>query len=602
MSFFQRQLRRISIEEFNFDELKKNCFLSSVELVHTCLQSDDLRFADIFNNDQYKRRIYNSVQLAIGLFSDLDTLNSIEYSYLRNMAILPIKVLYHSDVSIEETEKFFGMFFIYQHKSQCVLEYILHYIQVITKPFLVRIVSSWLDIFSNYFTFIYDKQGFNSDCERIYSYIFHIQDHLFKNLRYGGSFFFFLRANIEYHKDLSIKLHQLVIATAKEVDTWSSDTLHGVMGAVHAVVHHVYIHDQDYLSSLLTILMDKKLQQALQTMLINDETMLVHDITETLVVAINHSRVLFRGMPLAFAEQLKVLYQNVKYILTKLNIFCLLLATTQTAANIPNDFLLIYRDYLKEASKITKNTESCFFRLIRLLTELEKYSQIHTSLLEYISEVVEMVRYHERTINQKLRLLFEEYSVPCNAGGFRRDFEIMKRSQIVLSGDDSTSPQLMLNHLQNKGYHVLWLKDIPDLQMKERCLLQSSCLLFYFNNNYMQYRSELIVAYKNQVSIIPLLTNNNDSYRPTDDFFKLFIESSTLSSKVVYLNNFEQAMAQLSDQITCLGILDESTRVCITQYTVGCISSMHNDSLFFFVEKYHHCCYGSTNDPSLCIL
>ena len=313
MPLLQKHLRCISTAEFDFDEFNKNWFLPSVEVVHECLQLDDLSFAEIFNNDQYKRGLQNIVQFAIGLFSDLETLNSTGYRYLRDVASLPIKVLYHPGISIEKTENFFTILFTYQYKSRSVLEYILHYIQGLTKPSLVRMVSLWLDIFSHYFTFIYRKRAFDDSCERIPSYIFYIQDHLFTNPRYGGSLLLFLAADGEYHKHLSVKIHQFVIATAREVEAWPSGTLHCVMGAVHTVIGHVYIHDQDYLTSLLTIVVSKKLQSALQPMLINDETMLVHDITETLVVILDHSE--------AFSRNLQAFLRTVENLVSKCKIY-----------------------------------------------------------------------------------------------------------------------------------------------------------------------------------------------------------------------------------------------------------------------------------------
>ena len=559
MPLLQKNLRRISTAKFDFDEFNKNWVFPSVQVVHECLQLNDLNFAEIFNNDQYGRGMQNIVQLAIELFSDIEKLNSVGYRYLHDVASLPIKVLYHPGISIGKTENFFTIFFTYRCKSRSVLEYILDYTQGLMKPFLVRIVSLWLDIYSHYFTFIYGKREFDQTCEKISSYIFYIWDHLFTNLRYVGSLLFFVTADGEYYKDLSVKIHQFVIATAKEVDAWSSDTLHCVMGAVHTVIGHVYIHDQNYLTSLLTILAGKKIQSALQAMSINDETMLVHDITETLVIILDHSQAFSRNLQ-AFLERLKILYQNVKYILTKLNIFCLLLAITDAAGDIPKDFILIYRDYLAEVFKMPKNTELCSYKLERLLDILEKRPQVHSSLLENISQVRFMVCYHRREVIARRRAFFEGHSVPHNARR-KGTFSIMKRSPIVLSGGDNASSQLIFNHLQKNGYRLSLLNEIPDLKTQELCILRSSCLLFYLDNDYMQHRFELVVAYKNRVSIILIRTHHDAGDHRLDDFLKFLIGSSTLSSKVVYLEDFEPAMDQLVHQITDLGIQRRDNRL-----------------------------------------
>ena len=140
-----------------------------------------------------------------------------------------------------------------------------------------------------------------------------------------------------------------------------------------------------------------------------------------------------------------------------------------------------------------KNTELCSYKLERLLDVLEKRPQVHGSLLENISQVRIMICYHRREVRARLSIIFEGYSVPTNARR-KGTFSIMKRSPIVLSGGDNASSQLIFNHLQKNGYRLSLLKEITDLKMQELCILQSSCLLFYLDNDYMQHRFELVVA------------------------------------------------------------------------------------------------------------
>lgn len=82
-----------------------------------------------------------------------------------------------------------------------------------------------------------------------------------------------------------------------------------------------------------------------------------------------------------------------------------------------------------------------------------------------------------------------------------KSLERFEGPQIVFLGTDNRWFQKMLRPLRNLGCRLLNLNDIRDPMEKERRILQSPCLFFYFDEHSMDHRRHLILAYKHLVPI-----------------------------------------------------------------------------------------------------
>lgn len=107
-----------------------------------------------------------------------------------------------------------------------------------------------------------------------------------------------------------------------------------------------------------------------------------------------------------------------------------------------------------------------------------------------------------------------------------RDLERIDGPQIVFLGTDNRWFRKLLAPLWGAGYRLLNLDDIRDSMEKERRILLSPGLFFYFDARSMDHRRHLILAYKHRVPIASFLHDNDRRCSPTDPFLRFMRENS----------------------------------------------------------------------------
>lgn len=98
----------------------------------------------------YKSSLMTLMKLGVDLLSDLERLESDQCRQLHNIGSLIIRILHNAHAMQMNITFFFALFFDYEYRSECLSQCILRHIESIDRPYLVRTVSLWLDIFSHY--------------------------------------------------------------------------------------------------------------------------------------------------------------------------------------------------------------------------------------------------------------------------------------------------------------------------------------------------------------------------------------------------------------------------------------------------------------------
>lgn len=74
-------------------------------------------------------------------------------------------------------------------------------------------------------------------------------------------------------------------------------------------------------------------------------------------------------------------------------------------------------------------------------------------------------------------------------------------------------------------------------------------MIAYINDDYNQHRSELILAYKNQVPIILIITDDRKEPLSDDPFLQFIFKQSSLLSNVVHMKDSDQTMDELTNVV-----------------------------------------------------
>ncbi|CAF3961706.1 unnamed protein product, partial [Adineta steineri] len=294
MEIIKKQLIDISSYASTNDGVKKlfnDNLQLSINVVNECLKLDDEYLAEIFGKDKYNAGFMMITKLSLHLLSNIKTLKVLECDHLYRIGLLTIKIM-HNEYIYKSMENFYDVFFRYRFQSNNLTECLLEHIQNITDSSLIRIVCAWLDIVVHYQHVIrkgsvdleysyFDPRKIISEC--IIKQIYNLPN----NLRLRGSFLFYLTfipySHINDDEKLASICRQHILSQMKDLNEWTSDTVHCVMGNICLITKYYakqFEDDIEYSQSLLSIVTHTKFHQSLVSTWTNDKTILIHTIIE----------------------------------------------------------------------------------------------------------------------------------------------------------------------------------------------------------------------------------------------------------------------------------------------------------------------------------
>ncbi|CAF1375019.1 unnamed protein product [Adineta steineri] len=281
------------------------------------------------------------------------------------------------------------------------------------------------------------------------------------------------------------------------------------MGSVCFITKHfseLFKYDEKYYQSLLLIVSCEKFDKALVSTWTNDETILIHTIIEYFYKNFDDNN---EKMLITFGaaiDKLHKLCENVKNNLIKINICYLILASTHEESHVSDEIILEYFQHIKNQCHMIWNGDIELGEAEKFLRVLKKachYESIKDAIirLDKINELVDLIESDADTIREILALL---------------------------STKSDTQKILQTNN--------------NDME-KEYLILTSKCMIVCLTDDYTEYQSELILAYKNQVEIIPIIIENERKYCPNEPFLKFILEKYSLSLIRKNINELNDSLA-----------------------------------------------------------
>ena len=626
MENFEKHLGDIASYECSssgIDQLTNTQQRVSISVVNVCLNMKDQALSKIFMNREHRKALVFITRLGLHLLYNIETLNVSDLDHLHNSGLFMIKLMHN--VYIEESCKdyFFESFLSYKHESVAVAECILRHIQSIREPSLVKVVCLWLDTLTHYQYITRDSQNKFPELANLCERAIIKENDLHGDARRCGSVLFHLafmpNSTLQFDDIILFKWRQYVILQTKEVDTWSTNIRHSVMGCVCLLGNRFFArlsnYDEEFDRSLLTIATDSQLQRALHSEWTNDGTILIHAITEYFMKNLwRHWNM--KTMLREASNHLRSLYRNAKYELTKMNVCYLILAVANDEHPVSDDVLMGYFQYIEVPYQSVPRKENVFKTRERLLRGLAgacrfnsikdaivRLNKIHT-LSDLIQDYPEVIReilfflptsltdqsiFKDDATTRREALFFEES--PTTEDSFRAlqtkfhlptrhprsgrgpyippslhphpppsppsnptqaaspAFDLRNRSKVVISCSNAQVSNSMQRHLRRHMLSLLILKEYGDSLEKEKFIVKSKCMIACLSDDYDQHRPELILAYKHQVPIIPILIQTEIEYVLSDPFLKFIAAQHSSSSNLIHLKDFEPAMALLLAKI-----------------------------------------------------
>ncbi|CAF1209214.1 unnamed protein product [Adineta steineri] len=496
-----------------------NNFQETIEIVNACLKFDDQHFAILFIDIKHPTVFLIITKLALHLLSNLSNLKFLEYDHLYNIGLLTIKIMHNKYIYYETKKKFYDVFFKYTFQSNNLTECLLHLIQNITDSLLTPIICLWLDIVVHYqhvvrkqrndldYTY-FEPRKIISEC--IIKQIYNLPN----NLGLRGSFLFYLTYIPYYHineyEKLALICRQYILSQMKDLNEWTSDTIHCVMGSVCFITKHFSQHfkyDKIYYQSLLLIISCEKFHKALVSTWTNDETISIHTIIEYFFTNLDHDDEKMIITVSTAIDELHKLYGNVEDYLIKMNICYLIIVSTHEGSHVYDEIILECFQNIKSQHPITwpgyiRPGETDKF--LRALKKASHCDSIKDAIirLDKINELVDLIE---------------------------SDSDIICEILALLSTKPDAQRILQKNHNECNN----------DME-KENQILTCKCMIVCLTDGYTEYQPELILAYKNQVNIVPIVIENEKQYCPNEPFLKFILEkysSSVIRKNINELND-----------------------------------------------------------------
>ncbi|CAF3932578.1 unnamed protein product [Adineta steineri] len=481
-------------------------------------------------------------KLALHLLSSLNNLKFFEYDHLYKIGLLTIKIMHNKYIYDDIKEEFYDIFFRYRFQSNNLTECLLQLIQNLTHSVLILIICLWLDIVVHY-QYVVRKQYNDLD----YSYfeprkiisesIIKQIDNLPNNLRLRGSFLFYLTYIPYYHineyEKLALICRQYILSQMKDLNEWTSDIIHCVMGSVCFITKHfseLFRHDEKYYQSFLLIISYENFHKALVSTWTNDETILTHTIIEYLYTNLddnNEKMIITLGTTI---DKLHKLHKNVKDNLIKMNICYLILVSTHKKSRVSDEIILKCFEYIKNQRHMTWHGDTELRKAQKFLRALKKachYDSIKDAIirLEKVNELVDLIESDPDIICDILAFLSTKPDV----------------QKILQTNHNSTElARHVKRHLEKVYYNILILNQCNNDMEKENQILTCKCMIVCLTDGYTEYQPELILAYKNQVNIVPIVIENEKQYCPNEPFLKFILEkysSSVIRKNINELND-----------------------------------------------------------------
>ncbi|CAF1453142.1 unnamed protein product [Adineta steineri] len=345
----------------------------------------------------------------------------------------------------------------------------------------------------------------------------------------------------------------------KDLNEWTSDITHCVMGSVCFITKHFTEHfkyDEIYYQSLLLIISCENFHIALVSTWTNDETILIHTIIEYFYENLDDNDEKMMITLGTAIDKLHKLYKNVKDNLIKMNICYLILVSTYKKSHITDEIILEFFQYIKNQRHMTWHGDTELRKAEKLLLAFKK-ACYHDSIKDAIIRL-------DKT--NELIDLMADFNIRCNTVGFlstepgsqKRSlihnfetstdicYDFMEevcssvKNEVVLSCSNIEFARRVKRHLENVHYNILILNQYNNDMDKEKKISTCKCMIVCLTDNYTEYQSELILAYKNQVKIILLVIENEKNNCPNDPFLKFILEkysSSVIRKNINELND-----------------------------------------------------------------
>ncbi|CAF1471529.1 unnamed protein product [Adineta steineri] len=402
--------------------LSNNNFQETIDIADACLKFDDQYFASLFINAKHRIVFMIITKLALHLLSNLNDLKLLEYGHFYNIGLLTIKIMHNKYIDDAEKEEFYDIFFRYRFQSNNLTECLLQFIQNITDSSLFQTICLWLDIVVHYqhairkqrndldYTY-FEPRKIISEC--IIKQIYNLPN----DLRLRGSFLFYSTYipydHINEDEKLAWICRKYVVSQMKDLNEWTSDTTHCVMGSVCFITKHFSQHfkyDEQYYESLLIIVSYENFHKALVSTSTNDETILIHTIIEYFYENLDHDdekMIITLGTAI---DNLQKLYKKIKDDLIKMNICYLILVSTHEKSHASDEIILKCFEYIKNQRHMTWNGDIKLRKADKFLRTLKKashYDSIKDAIirLDKINELVDLIESDSDIICAILALL-----------------------------------------------------------------------------------------------------------------------------------------------------------------------------------------------------
>ncbi|UJR12366.1 hypothetical protein I4U23_016543 [Adineta vaga] len=599
----------------------KNNFQDSIEIINVMSKFNDQYIADTFNSKTSNKAMRIIWKSALHLLSNSKYLKTLECKHLYKIGLLTIKIMHNKHIGHTTKNEFCESIFLYRYHSNNLTECLVQHIQSITDSSSIQIICLWLDIVVHYQHIVREQQD---DFE--YSYfdprkiisecIIKQKYNLPNDLRLRGSFLFYL-TYIPYphlHPDeklASICRHH-ILSQMKDLDKWTSATVHCAMGSICLMTTYYseqFKFDEIYYHFLLYIITYEKFQQMLVSTWRNDETILIHTITNYFYNTIDNNENMKVTLGTAL-DKLNNLYKNVKYESTKMNICYLILISAHEKSVISDEIIIGCFQHIKRCNmppipQEIKVRSICQYdqnRVVRFRNQkLEQrknpdkflhglkhacqYDSVKDAIirLKKIDELADMIEGHSEVVCDILALLstktnaqkiLKENSKFCCymdsqtskikvrqsnslkfeqiANSFQRERLIsphLVKEKVVLSCSDTKLSNHIKHHLKKVGHDILVLNEYKNEMEKEEFILKCKCMLVCLTNNYSQYQSDLIFGYKNQVKIILIIIENEQPYCPNEPFLKFILKRYSSSLIRTNIDKLDKLYELLSKEI-----------------------------------------------------
>ncbi|CAF1299507.1 unnamed protein product [Adineta steineri] len=554
--------------------LLNNNFQEIIEVVNACLKFDDQDFATLFMNFEHRTVFMIITKLTLHLLSNLNSLKVLEYDHLYNIGLLTIKIMHNKHIYDFQKTEFYDIFFRYRFQSNNLTECLLQLIQNITDSLLIQIICLWLDIVVHYQHVVRKQQNdldhnyfeprkIISECviKQIYN--------LPNDLRLRGSFLFYLTYipydHINKNEKLASICYQYILSQIKNLNEWTSDTIHCLMGSVCFITKHFSQHfkyDEEYDESLLFIVSYEHFHKALVSTWTNDETIIIHTIIEYFYTNLDDNNEKMIIILDTTIDKLHKLYENVKDNLIKMNICYLILVSTHEGCHVSDEIILKSFQYIRNQRRITWNGDIEMGeadKFLRALKKVSHYDSIKNAIirLDKINELVDLINTDFDIIDDSLVLQSKKrvaektlQKVPrvthCIPYKNVKKFCSFIKNKVVLSCSNTELAIQVKRHLEKFHYNILILNQCNNDMEKENLISTCKCMIVCLTDDYSEYQSELILAHKNQVITIPIVIENEKKYCPNEPFLKFILEkySSSLIRK-----NINELNDSLADEI-----------------------------------------------------